>query len=80
MIAFQLHAQPQRSVHNQRVTTGYTQKCLYCHIPYRLKPYHKHNKYLCVQLDTCADVNLMPESEWNLSLMIHKQQNWQRMI
>ena len=66
MIAFQLHAQPQRSVHNQRVTTGYTQKCLYANIPYRLKPYHKHNKYLCVQLDTCADVNLMPESEWKL--------------
>ena len=66
MIAFQLHAQPQRSMHNQRVTTGYVQKCLYANIPYQLKPYHKHNKYLCVQLDTCADVNLIPESVYKL--------------
>ena len=66
MIAFQLHAQPQRSVHNQRVTTSYTQKHLYANIPYWFKPYHKHNKYLCVQLDTCTDVNLMPESVYKL--------------
>ena len=52
MIAFQLCTQPQKSVHNRRVTTSYTQKCLYANIPYRLQPYHKHNKYLCVQLDT----------------------------
>ena len=62
MIAFQLCVQPQKSVHNQRVTTGYTQKHLYANIPYRLQPYHKHNKYLHVQLDTCADVNLMSKS------------------
>ena len=62
MIAFQLHVQPQKNVHNQKATTGYTQKCLYANIPYRLQPYHKHNKYLHVQLDTCADVNLMLES------------------
>ena len=62
MIAFQLCAQPQRSIHNQRVNTSYAQKCLYTNIPYQLKPYHKHNKYLCIQLDICADVNLMPES------------------
>ena len=66
MIAYQLHAQPQKSVHNQRVTTGYTQKCLYANIPYRLQPYHEHNKYLHVQLDTCANVNLMPESVYKL--------------
>ena len=36
MIAFQLHAQPQKSVHNQRVTTGNIQKDLYANIPYRL--------------------------------------------
>ena len=66
MIAFQLHAQPQRSIYNQRVTTGYTQKCLYANIPYGLKPYHKHNKYLRAQLGTCADVNLMPESVYKL--------------
>ena len=67
MIAsFQLRAQPQKSVHNQRVTTGYTQKHLYANIPYRLQPYHKHNKYLRVQLDTCTDVNLIPESVYKL--------------
>ena len=42
MIAFQLHAQPQKKVHNQKITTGYTQKCLYANIPYRLQLYHKH--------------------------------------
>ena len=57
MIAFQLHAQPHRSIHNQRVNKSYAQKHLYANIPYRLKPYHKHNKYLCIQVDTCADVN-----------------------
>ena len=46
MIAFQLHAQPQKNVHNQQVTTGYTQKHLYANIPYQLQPYHKHNTYL----------------------------------
>ena len=66
MIAFQLHAQPQKNVHNQNVTTGYTQKYLYANIPYRLQPYHKHNKYLCVQLDTYVDVNIMPESVYKL--------------
>ena len=66
MIAFQLHAQQQKNVHNQKLTAGYTQTCLYANIPYRLQPYHKHNKYLCVQLDTCADVNLMPESVYKL--------------
>ena len=55
-----------KNVHNQKVTTGYTQKHLYANIPYRLQPYHKHNKHLHVQLDTCADVNLMPESIYKL--------------
>ena len=66
MAAFQLQAQPQNNVHNQKVTTGYTQKCWYANIPYRLQPHHKHNKYLCVQLDTCADVNLMPKSVYKI--------------
>ena len=38
MIAFQLCAQPQRSVHNQRVTTSYTQKCLYATFHIDLNP------------------------------------------
>ena len=66
MTAFQLCAQPQKNIHNQQVTTSYTQKCLYANIPYSLQPYHKHNKYLCVQPDTCTDVNLMPESVYKL--------------
>ena len=66
MKVFQLHAQPQRSIHNQRVNTSYAQKCLYANILYRLKPYHKHNKYLHVQLDTCSNVNLKPESVYKL--------------
>ena len=66
MIVFQLCAQPQKSIHNQRVNTNYAQKCQYTNIPYQLKPYHKHNKYLCIQLDMCADVNLMPESVYKL--------------
>ena len=66
IIAFQLCAQPQKNVHNQKVTAGYTQKHLYANIPYRLQPYHKHNKYLHVQLDTCADVDLMPEGVYKL--------------
>ena len=66
MIAFQLHAQPQRSIHNQRVNTRYAQKHLYANIPYQLNPYHKYRKYLCIQLDTCTNVNLMPESVYKL--------------
>ena len=66
MIAFLLHAEPQRNIHNQRVNTSYAQKCLYVNIPYQLKPYRKHNKYLCIQLDMCTDVNLMPESVYKL--------------
>ena len=34
MIAFQLRAQPQESIHNQRVNTNHAQKCLYANIPY----------------------------------------------
>ena len=62
MIVFQLYAQPQRSIHNQKVNTSYAQKHLYANIPYWIKPYHKHNKYRCIQLDTCTMVNIMPES------------------
>ena len=72
MTALQLHAQPQNGVHNQRVTTGYTHKHLYANIPYRLQPSHKHNKYVHVQLDTCADVNFMPESVYKLVFNDHQ--------
>ena len=79
LTAFQLCAQPQRSIHNQRVNISYAQKHLYANIQYQLKPYHKHNRFLCIQLDTCANVSLMPEVCTNLYSMICNQQNWQRM-
>ena len=33
VIAFPLCVQPQKNVHNQKVTTGYTQICMYANIP-----------------------------------------------
>ena len=35
---------------------------LIANIPYRIKQYQTHHKYLRVRLDTCADVNIMPRS------------------
>ena len=35
---------------------------LIANLPYRLKQYQSHHKYLRVQLDICADVNIMPRS------------------
>ena len=60
-----MHAQPQKTVNSQNASKSYTKKCLYANIPYRLQPYHKY-KYLCVQLNTYANVNLMPESVYKL--------------
>ena len=54
------------NIHSQKASTSYTKKCLYANIPYRFQPFHKHKMYLCVQLDTCADINLMPESAYKL--------------
>ena len=63
MIAFQLHANHREAY----ITKGWTaQKHLYANILYQLKPYHKHNRYLCFQLDMCANVNLMSESVYKL--------------
>ena len=55
-----------KTVNSQKASKSYKKKCLYDSIPYRLQPYHKHNKYLHVQLDTCSDVNLMPKSVYKL--------------
>ena len=68
IIAYQTCAQPQKNVniHSQKASTSYTKKHLSANIPYRLQSYHKHNKYLCVQPDTWADVNLMPENVYKL--------------
>ena len=66
IIVYQMHAQSQKTVNSQKASKRYTQKHLYANIQYRLQPYHKHNKYLCVQLNACADVNLMSESVYEL--------------
>ena len=39
---------------------------LITNLAYRLKPHHCRNLYLRARLDTCADVNLMPASVYQL--------------
>ena len=39
---------------------------LITNLAYRLKPHHHRNMYLRARLDTCADVNLMPASVYQL--------------
>ena len=39
---------------------------LIANLPYRLKQYQTHHRYLWVQLDTCADVNIMPKSVYQM--------------
>ena len=39
---------------------------LIANLPYRLKQYQTHHKYLRVRLDTCADVNIMPKSVYQM--------------
>ena len=39
---------------------------LIANIPYRIKQHQSHHKYLRVQLDTCADVNIMPRSVYQM--------------
>ena len=39
---------------------------LITNLAYRLKPHHTRNLYLRARLDTCADVNLMPVSMYQL--------------
>ena len=41
---------------------------LMANLPYRLKQYQTHHKYLWVRLDTCADVNIMPQSVYQMML------------
>ena len=66
IIAYQSVLNHRKNVNSQRAPTSYTKKHLYANITYMLQPYHKHNKYLYVQLDTCSDVNLMPEKVYKL--------------
>ena len=39
---------------------------LIANIPYRIKQHQAHHKYLRVRLDTCADVNIMPKSVYQM--------------
>ena len=39
---------------------------LIANIPYRIKQHQTHHKYLRVCLDTCADVNIMPKSVYQM--------------
>ena len=39
---------------------------LITNLAYRLQPHHHGNMYLTARLDTCADVNLMPASVYQL--------------
>ena len=39
---------------------------LIANLPYRLKQYQTHHKYLRIRLDTCADVNIMPKSVYQM--------------
>ena len=39
---------------------------LIANLPYRLKQYQTHHKYPQVRLDTCADVNIMPKSVYQM--------------
>ena len=43
-----------------------TKAHLIANLPYRLKQYQTHHKYLRVRLDTCADVNIMPRSVYQM--------------
>ena len=39
---------------------------LIANLAYKLKPHHMKTQYLLARLDTCADVNLMPASVYQL--------------
>ena len=40
--------------------------CLITNLPYRLKMHENRNLYLRARLDTCANINIMPTSEYKL--------------
>ena len=39
---------------------------LIANLPYRIKQHQAHHKYLRIRLDTCADVNIMPRSVYQM--------------
>ena len=50
---------------------------LITNLAYRLQPYHCINLYLRVRLDTCANVNLMPASVYQL---VFNDQNMKKLV
>ena len=50
----------------QAKSTFPTPHYLITNLAYRLKPHYKRNQYLRARLDTCADVNTMPATNYKL--------------
>ena len=47
---------------------------LITNLAYRIQPYHHRNQYVRARLDTCADINLMPASMYQLVFKDPKMQ------
>ena len=62
-VLYQMRAKINMSTAQQRVPK---KTHLIANLPYRLKQYQTHHKYLRVRLDTCADVNIMPKSVYQV--------------
>ena len=62
-VLYQMRAQINMSTTQRRVPK---KTHLIANLPYRLKQYQTHHKYLRVRLDTCADVNIMPKSVYQM--------------
>ena len=62
-VLYQMRAKINMSTTQRRVPK---KTHLIANLPYRLKQYQTHHKYLRVRLDTCADVNIMPKSVYQM--------------
>ena len=55
-----------KAVVNQAKSKVSKKTHLIANLPYRIKQHQGHHKYLRVRLDTCADVNIMPRSVYQM--------------
>ena len=62
-VLYQMRAKINMSTTERRVPK---KTHLIANLPYRLKQYQIHHKYLWVWLDTCADVNIMLKSVYQM--------------
>ena len=62
-VLYQMKAKINMSTTQQKVPE---KTYLIANLPYRPKQYQTHHKYLKVWLDTCADVNIMPKSVYQM--------------